>query len=267
LGVHLNLTAHGFRSTFSDWAAERTGYPREVVEMALAHAIGNKAEAACRRGDLFEKRRKLMEAWANFCEAPPAGEVVPYALAHNIGLAADSDCNATRLAPHRPSAATMRSASGGAPCLTFHASSESGLAGAAGMAKCRLPQCCGGLPRSSRASNGEPPAPDYLRLLSADIIEGGLPDLGDKKGQAEVDAAIGEAELMILDNISTLVRCGKEKEAESWFPVQGRAPADLRSVLLIHHAGKGGLQRGTSRREDVLDTVITLRRPADYAAD
>lgn len=72
-----DLTAHGFRSTFSDWAAERTAYPREVVEMALAHTIGNKAEAAYRRGDLFEKRRKLMQAWASFCEAPPAGEIVP----------------------------------------------------------------------------------------------------------------------------------------------------------------------------------------------
>jgi integrase len=72
-----DLTAHGFRSTFSDWAAERTAYPREVVEMALAHMIGNKAEAAYRRGDLFEKRRKLMQAWASFCEAPPAGEIVP----------------------------------------------------------------------------------------------------------------------------------------------------------------------------------------------
>jgi integrase len=72
-----DLTAHGFRSTFSDWAAERTAYPREVVEMALAHAIENKAEAAYRRGDLFEKRRRLMGDWARFCEAPPAGEVVP----------------------------------------------------------------------------------------------------------------------------------------------------------------------------------------------
>jgi integrase len=71
-----DLTAHGFRSTFSDWAAERTAYPREVVEMALAHAIGNKVEAAYRRGDLFEKRRRLMEAWATFCETRPAGEVV-----------------------------------------------------------------------------------------------------------------------------------------------------------------------------------------------
>ena len=72
-----DLTAHGCRSTFVDWASERSLYPREVVEMALAHTIGNKAEAAYRRGDLFEKRRKLMEAWARFCEAPPAGAVVP----------------------------------------------------------------------------------------------------------------------------------------------------------------------------------------------
>jgi integrase len=72
-----DLTAHGFRSTFSDWAAERTACPREVVEMALAHAIENRVEAAYRRGDLFEKRRRLMADWARFCEAPPAGEVVP----------------------------------------------------------------------------------------------------------------------------------------------------------------------------------------------
>jgi integrase len=72
-----DLTAHGLRSTFSDWAAERTAYPREVVEMALAHAIENKVEAAYRRGDLFEKRRRLMADWARFCAAPPAGDVVP----------------------------------------------------------------------------------------------------------------------------------------------------------------------------------------------
>jgi integrase len=71
-----DLTAHGFRSTFSDWAAERTAYPREVVEMALAHTIGDKVEAAYRRGELFDKRRKLMESWAQFCEAPPSGKVV-----------------------------------------------------------------------------------------------------------------------------------------------------------------------------------------------
>jgi integrase len=62
-----DITAHGFRSTFRDWAAERTNFPNEVVEMALAHTISNKVEAAYRRGDLFEKRRQLAEAWAMFC--------------------------------------------------------------------------------------------------------------------------------------------------------------------------------------------------------
>jgi integrase len=71
-----DLTAHGFRSTFSDWAAERTAYPREVVEMALAHAVENKVEAAYRRGDLFEKRRNLMETWAEFCAQPIDGNVL-----------------------------------------------------------------------------------------------------------------------------------------------------------------------------------------------
>ena len=62
-----DLTTHGFRSTFRDWTAERTSYPREVAEMALAHTIGDKVEAAYRRGDLFEKRRRLMQEWAKFC--------------------------------------------------------------------------------------------------------------------------------------------------------------------------------------------------------
>jgi integrase len=65
------LTVHGFRSTFRDWAAERTSYPREAAERALAHAVGDKVEAAYRRGDLFEKRRRLMEAWAAYCAAVP----------------------------------------------------------------------------------------------------------------------------------------------------------------------------------------------------
>jgi integrase len=64
-----DLTAHGFRSTFRDWAAERTNYPSEVAEMALAHAVSDKVEAAYRRGDMFEKRRRIMEAWATFCAA------------------------------------------------------------------------------------------------------------------------------------------------------------------------------------------------------
>jgi integrase len=74
-----DLTAHGFRSTFRDWAAERTNFPNEVVEMALAHVVSDKVEAAYRRGDLFEKRRKMMDAWASYCAKPigVAGKIVP----------------------------------------------------------------------------------------------------------------------------------------------------------------------------------------------
>ncbi|MES2443809.1 MAG: integrase arm-type DNA-binding domain-containing protein [Pseudomonadota bacterium] len=71
------VTVHGFRSTFRDWASEVTSFPHEVCEIALAHTIANKAEAAYRRGDLFEKRRKLMNAWAGFCGTGKAAKVVP----------------------------------------------------------------------------------------------------------------------------------------------------------------------------------------------
>jgi integrase len=67
---HGNLTAHGFRSTFRDWGAEQTTYPGEVLEMALAHSVGNRVEAAYRRGDLFDRRRALMDAWATWCDGP-----------------------------------------------------------------------------------------------------------------------------------------------------------------------------------------------------
>jgi integrase len=73
-----DLTVHGFRSTFRDWAAERTSYAREVCEHALAHQLKDKAEAAYQRGTLFEKRRNLMNDWAKYCESPAAtGEVIP----------------------------------------------------------------------------------------------------------------------------------------------------------------------------------------------
>jgi integrase len=70
---------HGFRSTFRDWAAERTAYPGDLAEMALAHTIGDKVEAAYRRGDMFDKRRRMMEEWASFCAtvASSGAEVVP----------------------------------------------------------------------------------------------------------------------------------------------------------------------------------------------
>jgi integrase len=67
----LDITVHGFRSAFRDWAAERTAYPNHIVEMALAHVIGNKVEAAYRRGDLFAKRARLMADWAKYCTTKP----------------------------------------------------------------------------------------------------------------------------------------------------------------------------------------------------
>lgn len=74
-----DVTVHGFRSAFRDWAAERTSYAHEVCEMALAHTIANKSEAAYRRGDLFEKRQRLMTDWAEYCASVAAagGDVVP----------------------------------------------------------------------------------------------------------------------------------------------------------------------------------------------
>jgi len=71
-----DITVHGFRSSFKDWASESTGFPAEVAEMALAHVVHDKVEAAYRRGDLFGKRRLLMKAWADFCLAPSRGEKV-----------------------------------------------------------------------------------------------------------------------------------------------------------------------------------------------
>jgi integrase len=76
--MKVDAVPHGFRSTFRDWAAERTNYPREMAEMALAHTIGDKVEAAYRRGDMFEKRRRMMIEWAKFCDTVEAkGSVIP----------------------------------------------------------------------------------------------------------------------------------------------------------------------------------------------
>jgi integrase len=73
-----DVVPHGFRSSFKDWARERTGFANEVSEAALAHVNGDKVEAAYARGDMFDKRRKLMDAWAAYCASPAAdGQVIP----------------------------------------------------------------------------------------------------------------------------------------------------------------------------------------------
>jgi len=71
-----DITVHGFRSTFRDWTSERTNYPNHICEMALAHAVADQVEAAYRRGDLFEKRRRLMLDWQKFCDASNRGQVL-----------------------------------------------------------------------------------------------------------------------------------------------------------------------------------------------
>lgn len=118
------------------------------------------------------------------------------------------------------------------------------------------------------AAETEPSSPDYLRIITPDLQDRPIPDLSVPENQAALDAMLGDAQLLVLDALSTLCRYGRENEAESWLPVQEWA-LDLRrrgiSVLFVHHAGKGGAQRGTSRREDVLDTVMCLRHPDDYS--
>lgn len=120
-----------------------------------------------------------------------------------------------------------------------------------------------------KGASGEPPANDFLRIVNPDTQDQGMPDLATQSGQAAIEEIIGDAELIVLDNLSTLCRAGKENEGEGWLPVQEWALGlrrQGRSVLFIHHAGKGGNQRGTSRREDALDCVLCLKRPADYCA-
>lgn len=119
------------------------------------------------------------------------------------------------------------------------------------------------------ASSTENAPPDNLRLLTPDLNRDRfLPDLSTQAGQDEIEKISGNAELVIVDNLSCLCRSGgKENEAESWQTVADwglRQRAQGRSVLFIHHAGKGGSQRGTSKREDILDNVISLKRPNDY---
>ena len=76
--MNVDVTVHGFRSTFRDWAAERTSHQPDVVEMALAHTIRSQVEAAYRRGDLLEKRRKLMDDWDAYCLEKKTGDVLTF---------------------------------------------------------------------------------------------------------------------------------------------------------------------------------------------
>jgi putative DNA primase/helicase len=114
------------------------------------------------------------------------------------------------------------------------------------------------------------PATDMLKIITPDFQNRPMPDLATREGQRLLEPSLDGVELLVLDNLSALCRNGNENEGEAWLPVQEWA-LDLRrrgmSVLFVHHAGKNKAQRGTSRREDLLDTVITLKHPADYSPD
>ena len=116
----------------------------------------------------------------------------------------------------------------------------------------------------------QPPAPDFLRFLTPDLQGGPMPNLATEAGQAALAPFLEGVELVVLDNLATLARHGRANDEESWTPVQGWL-LELRrrgiSVLLVHHQGKGGDQRGTSAKEDILDTVIRLDRPRDYQSE
>lgn len=111
-----------------------------------------------------------------------------------------------------------------------------------------------------------------LQLITPDLQpkDQGMINLADSGYQESLRPYVERADLIVVDNISTLVNGGKENESDSWHAAQLwalRQRAAGRSVLWIHHSGKNGTQRGTSRREDVLDTTIGLRRPSDYTPD
>ena len=117
------------------------------------------------------------------------------------------------------------------------------------------------------ASEDAQPEPGMLRFVTPDLQPRGMPNIASPHGQAALEPLVADADLIIVDSIATLGRAGRENEAESWQPIAAWAleqRAAGRAVLFVHHAGKGGQQRGTSSREDILDVVLSLKRPNDY---
>lgn len=113
-----------------------------------------------------------------------------------------------------------------------------------------------------------PHAMQNFSIITPDIQSRPMPDLATTNGQQALEPFLAGVDLLVLDNLATLCRTGKENESQSWTPMQTWL-LDLRrrgmAVLLVHHAGKSGDQRGTSAREDIMDTVISLRRPTTYS--
>ena len=110
----------------------------------------------------------------------------------------------------------------------------------------------------------------HFTIISADRVDRGIGNLGSGVVQAEVESLLDGVELLVIDNLSSLTVGVRENDSDAWGEIQEwllRLRRRGVSVLLIHHSGKTGGQRGTSRREDVLDTSFSLRRPSDYSMD
>ncbi|MCX5924612.1 MAG: AAA family ATPase [Candidatus Dependentiae bacterium] len=111
---------------------------------------------------------------------------------------------------------------------------------------------------------------EFFKFMTPDLQTRVMPDLATEEGRKMIEEFIQDRDLIVIDNISCLFRSGNENESEGWQQAQEWA-LDLRrrgkSVLFVHHAGKNGAQRGTSKREDILDTVIMLKHPDDYKAE
>lgn len=124
------------------------------------------------------------------------------------------------------------------------------------------------LARIIASSDKEPQKP--FRIITPDMQNGISINLARHEDQELIEQHLEGIDLIVVDNISTLCVVNKENEGDSWLPVQAwclKQRAAGKSILLVHHAGKGGQQRGTSRREDILDTVIALRHPANYSPE
>lgn len=122
-------------------------------------------------------------------------------------------------------------------------------------------------PRIKKLLRGRILEAGRIKFISPDFQVGPCPDLSLPEWHQHIAPFAQEADLIIVDNISTICRTGSENDAESWQLVQEWAIQQKsagKAVLFIHHAGKGGQQRGTSKREDVMDTVMALKRPDDY---
>lgn len=117
-------------------------------------------------------------------------------------------------------------------------------------------------------AGAELPDVSYFRLVTPDLQDEGTPDIARERGQRLIEAALGDAKLLILDNLSTLAPSLQENESDAWAPIQGwllKLRKQGMSVLVVHHANKSGGQRGTSRREDVLDSVVVLKHADGYS--